>query len=292
MITIDPLSVIFACLAALLGVLIGRKIQSIVNFVFPVDPVTVAVLVVPCIAAVWAQAAGRGSLAFLLVCLIIFYFVGYYFNGRQDYRYLAKLDTANNEIVRFNVRPWVVYTNEDGQICRQDQTWKALWIKWRWGIHHVIQANGDLDGRIETDFKPLVYPPIYGRLVFAEYVHDSYVEWTVKRSKKMVERNGQYVPKKELKVMQTVTTVILAESADLSALSLLMKLRAFNELSQKYAETAEENYRLRQAVGSQSLYAAAEFLKQQAGYDPQAIVLGSMGYSKNSEAIKTQEVGR
>lgn len=290
MIAIDPVSVLLAGLFALAGVLVGRKIQDIVNFIFPIDPVTVAVLILPCAFTVGAEMAGMGNLAFLLVCFILFYFIGYYFNGRQDYRYLASLGTGG-DMTKFRVKPWVIYENEDGQVCRQDQNWKALWNKWRWNIHHIIQTNADLEPKVELDVEPLIYPPITGKMIFAEYVHDSQVEWTVKKSKKMVEADGKYVPAKEKKVMQTVTTVILADTAELSSMQLLMKVRAFSDLSRKYTLLQEENFRLNQAVGSQSLYAVGDFIKQIDSYSPHSQVLGAMGYTKDREAISTEVKG-
>ncbi len=199
---------------ALLAAIIGKSIQSRIHFLYPVDPVTVLLFIfsagIICIYAV--------NLWYVLIPLWAGYFTGYYINGYTSYILVEFIYLAQKEDYR---KYWVVYVH-NGNTCIQDQSWGALFKRFFYNIHHIIDSNVPFEADwYSTTVVPLL-PQIKKPLIKIEAAAD-----TVKK-----------VKKGPIWLNEITTHIVLAYGSRASKTELAVKERLLADLNER-VEQAE-----------------------------------------------------
>ncbi|MBQ3735565.1 MAG: hypothetical protein II855_01390 [Candidatus Methanomethylophilaceae archaeon] len=164
----DTLVTIGICTAiAMAAVVLGSKVQKAARFIFPVDCMTISLMVLSGIDAVFHFVVPEG---FWYLPFVLGYFVGYLVVGRTAYAMVWETSLANMHVTMY---PWVIW-EEHGELYLQEQTNRALLRRLLCGVKHSVVTNVPLseDWMVETKY-PLF--PLFSKPTVI--VEDIKVDW-------------------------------------------------------------------------------------------------------------------
>ncbi len=272
-----------------LGTKLGKKAQEITHFAYPWDPITVAVLAGASAVIIYDLTIQIYIVSVSIVAIIVGYLLGYFINGRQDYTYVVTL--VKGERLLIDEKPWVLFENDDGDLCKQDQSWKALWNQWRWGNYHIINCPRGMEQNIEHNIEPYLYPQIKCKVILVERIIPYSESREVYRSPKMVEKDGKYIPKKVVVKQHKVTTIYTAHIHSTSIWNFLMNLDILAKANARIEELEKDLYFMKARLGPASIEAIGSFLAEQAMREPGAMTMAARGYFKDASRVAKPEEG-
>ena len=155
--------VVLSTVVALVGVVVGAKVQRMARFIYPTDVFTIAVVA-------WILADTVFSVSgldpFWYLPFLLGYVVGYLIVGRTSYIMVWETELGDK---RVTMRPWVVWS-EGGCSYLQIQSNRALLRRLVFGVKHDVVANGPLNADWQIVSKYPMFPVFDRPAVVAENV--------------------------------------------------------------------------------------------------------------------------
>lgn len=153
---------------ALLGVIVGAKVQKMAKFIFPYDALTLTICGF-CIVD-WTFNIFPFE-KFWYLPFLLGYITGYLVVGRTSY---VMIQTTNLSEKVMESNPWVMW-EEDGRTYTQKQSNKALLRRLFLGVKHEVRTNAPLDDDWIVTTKIPLFPIISKPTVIAE---EAVTSWT------------------------------------------------------------------------------------------------------------------
>lgn len=144
-------TIALSTMAAILGVVLGAKVQRAARFIYPVDCMTLMLIVLiaaDCLLRVtpWDP--------YWYLPFALGYATGYLVVGRTSYVMVWETSLANKHV---DMRPMVLW-EEHGQTFVQEQTQRALLRRLVCGVRHEVLSNVPLDTDWVVDAKYPLFP--------------------------------------------------------------------------------------------------------------------------------------
>lgn len=153
---------------ALLGVIVGAKVQKAAKFIFPYDALTLTICgfcLVDCVFELFSFDK------FWYLPFLLGYATGYLVVGRTSYLMIQTVSLSEKTMIS---DPWVMW-EEDGRMYTQKQSNVALFRRLFLGVKHEVRTNAPLDDDWIVTTKIPLFPIISKPTVIAEEVVTS---WT------------------------------------------------------------------------------------------------------------------
>lgn len=164
----DILTTIGICTAiAMAAVVLGSKVQKAARFIYPVDCMTLTIVTLAIIDAIFHLVVPDG---FWYLPFVLGYFVGYLVVGRTAYVMVWETSLANMHVVMY---PWVIW-EEHGEVYLQEQTNRALLRRLICRVKHSVVSNVPLTEDWVVDTKYPLFPEFSKYTIIAEEIQ---VNW-------------------------------------------------------------------------------------------------------------------
>lgn len=222
--TVDlPMSwiIILTGIAVILSVCLGSAVQKKSHFLYPIDFITISVIIV-CIAC----ACMFPSLEYWACVVVAGYITGYIIAGRAVplfYQYIDP-DTANNKLDY-----WIVY-KINGQTYIADQSNREF-VKRLLGIHHKLYS----DVPIKAGWKVDMHVPRKRKRIIADAINVTEIKESDETRKLWW----------KIKVKEYTTTVMLADGSATSNADLVRTYNTVKQLRKRVLKLTSENHKLK-----------------------------------------------
>ena len=156
-------TILISTAVAILGVIIGAKVQKACRFIYPMDAITISV-------SLFILTDSIVSITpidpFWYLPFIAGYVAGYLVVGRTSYVMVWTMSLAAKHV---DMNPWVTWT-ENGRTFLQEQSNRALFRRILFGVKHEIVSDVPLDSDWVVDAKYPLFPLFSRPTVVAENV--------------------------------------------------------------------------------------------------------------------------
>lgn len=156
-------TILISTVVAILGVIIGAKVQKACRFIYPMDAVTISLSAFMLTDSIFSITPLD---PFWYLPFIAGYAAGYLVVGRTSYVMVWTMSLAAKHV---DMGPWVTWT-ENGCTYLQEQSNRALFRRILFGVKHEVISDVPLDSDWVVDAKYPLFPLFSRPTVVAEDV--------------------------------------------------------------------------------------------------------------------------
>ena len=233
-------AIVLSTMVALVGVVVGAKVQRMARFIYPTDVFTIT-------AVAWVLADTAFSVSglnpFWYLPFLLGYVVGYLIVGRTSYIMVWETELGDK---RVTMRPWVVWC-EGGCTYLQIQSNRALLRRLVFGVRHDIVSTGPLDADWQVVSKYPLFPVFDRPAVVAENVSTTF---------ELVHAFWRF------KVRHYVTEMAIAYGSVVSKIQLAQDEQALTSMQRLNNDLTSEVHELRARQGPMLMQMALDLLQK------------------------------